>query len=489
MDLNASQITLAKARAVIDFKRVRALVIGVVVLLFSKLNVANSLSNVIFIGDSNTDNGRPHYLPLNGTTHNPGIYTTPNGFMWSVYLSQFYGFSVSPNLGTSSENIAPGVGYSNNYAMGGARIYDALGVSNNGDSSSNIDPIVWSATQQVQSLLTTTGARLNPNVLYVYDIGTNDLKSNYNNLAIIGGVQMAPDNGHGTYVDGVNYANSTANIDPSIYNPGAMYTSGLNLLASQSAQNVIDMAQAGARYIVVSNINTTTSRAAAEVAGLVDIWTPMAQSSVLYYNQTLWNNIAAAGVNFIPADFLSLIDYVALHAGSFGFTNTLISQPACVYPTQAIDCTFAQLNSDPNSYIFADFIGHFSSAAQLIQAEYVQSLLEAPSAISIISETGVQNTLSLMDVFHQQIPMSFNQPDRFQAWVSGGVTQNNMKQAQGFARGYGSPMSITLGGGYRLTDELILGAAYSDISLTQAYSSGGHFAQNANEFTAVPATP
>jgi outer membrane lipase/esterase len=323
-------------------------------------------------------------------------------------------------------------------------------------------------------------------------MGTNDLKSNYNLVGTpyyIGSGHSSyyfSGYNHPSYVDGTYYANTSlgyANITPGAYVSSAIDTADLKNLASLSANNVIRMASAGAKYIIAPNVVSPTYSAAVAV-GLGPRWTEMAVNSIAYYNQAFWNDIAAAGVNFIPADFSSLFNYVALNTSTFGFTNHSAYSPACGTTTAAYNCTTANLASNPNSYLFADFIGHASSAYQTIQAQYVQSLVVAPSQISMIAESAIQNRTNLMNTFRQQIPLTFQNPNVLQVWASGDLSHNTMTQSTGFTGGSGTPYTVSLGLGYRLSSEVIVGGAFSNIAGIQSYSSGGQYNQNENVISA-----
>ena len=128
---------------------------------------ADSYTNLIFFGDSNTDNGRFYYIPqyttgpTAGQLDITGRLTTPGGLMWSEYLGARYGVTVTPSA-------APGGG--NNYAASGA-VISASGNADNGENA-------WSADQQITSYLNSVNGRADANVLYTLDIGTNDLKRN-----------------------------------------------------------------------------------------------------------------------------------------------------------------------------------------------------------------------------------------------------------------------------------------------------------------------
>ena len=470
----------------------------------STLAFGQSINNLIFIGTSNTDTGRCLTLGTPATC-NWGPYTNPNGSMWSVTLGSYYGIGVTSNLGSTSSAISPGIGLKNNYAQGGSKVYDGLSVAPTGTySNASINVNVWSGAQQINSLISGSGGRLNANAIYIYEEGTNDLKSNYNNTtapiatlyAGFGTGAGANYNnygyGHGSLVDGINYSADTTstsagymNIAAGAYNPGAMYTAGLDTLATKSANNVITMAGAGAKYIVATNV-IAPNQSAATAVGMAAQWVQMPIDSIEYYNQKFWNNIKAAGVNFIPADFSTLFNYVAVNANSFGFTNHLLSAPLCGTTTHVTDCTAAimaaTLAANPgstySSYLFADVIGHFASGMQDIQAQYVQSLIVAPSQISMLAESAIQNRSGLINTFHQQIPLAFQKSPGLQMWMAGDVFNSSINQSTGFPNSSGTPYAITIGVGFRNRPEWTFGGAVSSVIGTQTYSTGGKYSSN-----------
>src|ERR1700761_8953981 len=97
---------------------------------------AQTFSNTIFFGDSNSDNGRYFYLPqTKGGSNfaNPGGFTTNPDPLWSQLIGQHFGIAVTPS-------DAPGGG--NNYAAGGSRVVFE-------DPTSN----AWSAASQINAYL------------------------------------------------------------------------------------------------------------------------------------------------------------------------------------------------------------------------------------------------------------------------------------------------------------------------------------------------
>jgi outer membrane lipase/esterase len=218
---------------------------------------AQTFSNTIFFGDSNTDNGRYLYLPQtkgNNTFGTPGGFATAGGYttnpdpLWSALIGQKFGIAVTPS-------DAPGGG--NNYAAGGARVVFENPTQNR-----------WSATSQINAYLASTGGRADPNALYTVYIGINDLKTN-------------TAGGPGNIVSPPNFA-------------------ALTTLGQETANLVTTLAGAGARYILVPNTVSNLTPAAGVASGFG--FSANVAAARAFYDQTVWNTIAASGVNFIPAD-------------------------------------------------------------------------------------------------------------------------------------------------------------------------------------------
>jgi outer membrane lipase/esterase len=115
---------------------------------------------------------------------------------------------------------------------------------------------------------------------------------------------------------------------------------------------------------------------------------------------------------------------------------------------------------------------------QDIEAHYSQSLIVAPSQISMLSESAIQNRSNLIGTFHQQIPLAFQKSPGLQMWLAGDVSDSSMSQSTGFPNNSGTPSAATLGLGFRNRPEWTFGGAVSSIIGTQNYSSGGQYSSN-----------
>jgi outer membrane lipase/esterase len=143
-------------------------------------------------------------------------------------------------------------------------------------------------------------------------------------------------------------------------------------------------------------------------------------------------------------------------------------------------CNPGQLRT-PNAeqtYLFAD-ANHLTTAGQTIEADYIYSLLTAPSEISLLAETAVQGGLTRAATIQGQIDLSEEHrgPAGINAWVSTGASSLSVKNAPNFPNTSGTPFGGSVGVDYRTPFGLIVGAAFTGGGQSQTFSTGGHFTQ------------
>jgi outer membrane lipase/esterase len=437
-------------------KKICSFYLSIALTFFSNTcSFAQSFSNSITIGDSNSDSGRFHYL-LNPTTagsvNTPGAYTTYPGLMWSQSLGLKFGLTVTPSS-------APGGG--NNYAAGGATVNTANGGT--GDVTFSNE---WSATAQVAAYLASTGGKADPNSLYTVYIGNNDLHSWFN---LAGGL---PDLVDATVAGGAP-------------NPLSLIQRQTRLIAlgNQTASLVQQLSAAGARYILVPNSITLNTQAAADAVNYTGTtgvaWNVGVANAVQLYNSSMWNGIAAYGVNFIPADFNGVANYVILNAGQFGITNTDWSKPVCG-AVLSINCSSANwvAGRTPNNSLFADYNGHLATVGQNIESDYAYGLLIAPGQVSMIANQAALNQIAMNNYYLDQVGYSFraHAPHTLGAWALGGAQQVNVA---------GSPTNTssnsnsgTAGMDYQYDENILLGAFVGYGQAQVNYNAGGNFSQS-----------
>jgi len=404
---------------------------------------AQSFSNTIFFGDSLTDSGWFLYRslgagpPFGFAPPGAGTWTTNPDPGWAQIFASKFGYSATPG-------DTPGVG-GNNYAIGGSRVS-----ATNGN--------MLSVQTQIAMYLASTGGVADPNAIYTYWAGSNDLKTT---TPAIGPYP-------GNIVDPQNIAQIT-------------------ILAGQAAGQVAQLWDAGARYILVPNTPALNSAASAAAGRAYD---PTLNASRALYDNLLWSGLEARGINFIPADIASVYNYVLTNPAPFGITVTSAQTPACGN-VNSYQCTAANYVT-PNAnktYFWADGIpaadggGHVTGAVQDIFADYFYSLVVAPSEISFLAEAPLQTRLGVINAIENQIPLSFGQAGAFHGWASGDLSWLKMtNSATGFPDDPGTPFATTAGFDYSVTSNWLVGAAFSGLTTTQSFSLGGNYRQD--EFAA-----
>jgi outer membrane lipase/esterase len=418
---------------------------------------AQTFNQFLAFGDSTLDSGYFRYTPR-GNAQEPryaaaraagGSITPSSGIMNTQFLASYFGLTANPV-------DAPGGG--TNFAVSGARI----NAPNVGGGSSP------SMTQQINTYLAGNGGTANPNALYVISAGGNDL----------------------TAAGGLRGAAFNAFIQPQI---GAFVSA------------VAGLSSAGARYIVVPN-----SYAISFSGGL---------NGPNILSQGEWNGLAAAGVKFIPADVNAMRVAIVADPSRFGFTSvdpqTLgsINFPAACHPPTGANnassgafglfcvpsttpsAVTAYLNS-PNSQqtsLFADD-QHFSPAGQKIEADYIYSLLVAPSQISFLTESAIQFRRGVDLGIEEQIDITRRrQAPGFNVWFNGDLSSLKLSNSSpGFPSDPSTPLSGTLGASYAFTSNALIGGAVTLGSLDPSFSLGGGFNQKevaATIFGAVQTGP
>ena len=287
-------------------------------------------TQTVFFGDSLTDAG--YFRPLLPASVRPvtGQFTTNPGFVWSQYLAEYYGTSAYPN-GNSQMGT--------NYAAGGARV----GTNTTGA----LGPIPSLATQ-VNTYLTSTGGRADPNALYTVWGGANDL------FAITSGG-----------------ANPTTTI-------GAAVTAQVGIIGT--------LQTAGARYILVPTIPDLGVTPGFRAQGTAAAAAGTQLSAT--YNTALFDAIDAAGFRVIPLDTFTLLREIVASPADYGFANVTgtACQPQITANSLTCNPTSYVTPNAPDTYAFADGV-HPTSKAHSILSQYAVAMLEGPRQIALLPYT------------------------------------------------------------------------------------------------------
>ena len=187
------------------------------------------------------------------------------------------------------------------------------------------------------------------------------------------------------------------------------------------------------------------------------------------------------GGEFRACRHRGLLKYVWQNPTSFGFTaaTVLAGTPACLSPA-ALVCNPSQLRTPDaeQTYRFAD-AAHLTTAGQTIEADYMYSLLTAPSEVSLLAETAVQGGLARAATVQGQIDLfeEHRSQSSINVWVSAGASSLSVKNAPNFSDTSGVPFGGSVGADYRTPVGVILGLAFAGGGQTQNFSTGGHFTQ------------
>jgi outer membrane lipase/esterase len=313
-------------------------------------------------------------------------------------------------------------------------------------------PANVSTIHQIQNYLLSMGGAVNPGALYVVKTGDND----------------------------TTFVRLMQSLNPNwlAQNPNFLHNISTDLAVSVAA-----LQAAGARKILVPNSYNYAENVGVGGALLPGASTELYVRSYMYM-QDHWATMTAVGVRFIPADIDALTKFIVRNPLLFGFTPASVMPANTLAPTISpmmvswADVTPAQIQSSL-------FIGqngvHFTQAGQQIEADYEQSLLTAPTQMSLLAEGPVQGGLSRAATIQGQIDLSGQHrgDTGINVWASGGISSLQIKNYSGFAEETGTPFVGSVGADYQTSFGLILGAAFAAGTQTQDFSQGaGHYDQN-----------
>jgi outer membrane lipase/esterase len=258
--------------------------------------------------------------------------------------------------------------------------------------------------------------------------------------------------------------------------PSAARTPYVIAAANDLVGGIIQLATAGARFIVVPNQAQSFGGATLEALRTA-------------YDNALWGGLAAARVNFIPADINAVFRAVTSDPPAFGLiagAGPACTQPAGISSGWATMCSATSTVSTlvspdaEQTHLFADDI-HLSTAGQKIVADYEYSLIVAPSEISFLAEAPVKTREAMVEGMLAQIAISQRQRvvGSFNTWITGSIASLALDSGQpGFPNDPGMPVSATVGADYAFAPGWLAGAAVSVGNTTQTFSLGGNFLQN-----------
>jgi outer membrane lipase/esterase len=438
----------------------RIALLGTLLVTFANPAVAQNFNQLIAFGDSTTDTGWFANAKLSPVSNFFDFFSaasvaaggndhfTGPGPGNAQILGSFFGL-------TANAANTPG---GTNYAIGGAFDNGGPGTLSAYTNIVLIDyglppnAALPSTTGQIANYLASVNGKANPNALYLISSGGND-------VFIAGGL-------------GLSSAAATA-----------YFLSEAQALTTSVARLQAD----GARYIIVAD----------------EYQPPVLTSTEVAFGKTLtaatWSDLAAAGVNFIPADTASVIAAVEQNPAAFGITHNPnavgTSAYACLPPigsgftsgygnfcapttTPSATNGYLQSANATQTYLFMDGI-HLTEAGQLIIADYYYSLVVAPSEISFLAESAVQTTFAMITGIQQQIDLSQRRPAGWNAWINGQLSYLQINNSySGFPNDPGIPISGSMGVDYHWSNGWLVGAALTEGYVNPTFSLGGGYTQD-----------
>ena len=374
---------------------------------------AQTFNSVVVFGDSLSDTGniaQLYKLPA-GTS-----FTTNPDPVWAEIVAQTFGASATNSLAGGT-----------NYSWGGAC------VNPNGPCENPVP----TTEQQINEHF--SGGSPNPDTLYMIWGGVNDISA------------VAKDN----------------SSDPQ----GAL--DGVLEAAGAYVDQIRDLQDAGARYVVVLNLPDAGKTINAQRAGAGAAAGLSALTSA--YNEALGMGISSQEHGVVPVNIFALMDEIIEDPGNYGFTNadgiacTPGSNP--LRPNgglESIVCgpTDSGYLSPPDTdenYLFADG-SHPSGAVHAAVASTVISTLTAPVQISLGGEGGVEVARAHRNAVFTERMLDLESGrlvGKWHSYLRGQTGRQDLNALSHLGKTQAEMQVLTLGTDYRAGDRLYLGAAFS----------------------------
>ena len=411
---------------------------------------AQEFSKVVSFGDSLSDAGNIALVDGNPATPVGSSFTTNPTDVYAQTLSLLLG------LGTQSNNtpLVPTTSTGSNYAYGGAcamsngtAIVSAIpGLPTFTCSNS---PGNFSLQTQFTTHLTANGGKADPNAIYTYWAGANDILS-ATSVILPGQVAYLP---NGSFLfqylaGGGSAANASAIAQTVAGQAGATAAGQVKFLQSN-----------GANYIVVFNLpdlgKTPLNVGTANATG--------ATALSIVYNNELQKSLATANDGIIAINTFGIINEVTANPAAYGFTN--ITATACPGGVSSLACGPASAGYPvapiSDTYLFADSI-HPSGRAHTLLANIVYSTITAPGLVSLAPEVAMQSAFNHSTAISDALDSE---------WASGsevgkvrGFTAVQYGQMEADPTTYSPAMDadsldLNIGATYRASEAFIFGVA------------------------------
>lgn len=426
-----------------------ALAIGV-----SSAAQAQQFSKVVSFGDSLSDAGNVALADGNALTPPGSSFTTNPDNVFAQTLSQLLG------LGLQTNSLSGGY----NYAFGGACAISngstiAIALPGLPTFVCSNSPSTFSLSSQFSAHLSANGGVADPNALYTYWAGANDILS-ATSQATPGG--FLP-NGSILY----QYAIAGGNL---AFAPAIAQT-----IAGQSgataAGQVKALQAAGAKTIVVFNLPdlgvTPLNLGTANAAG--------ASALTSIYNLQFNAGLSTAADGIVYIDTYRIINEIRANPTAYGFTN--ITGVACPGGVSSLACGPASggypVAPISATYLFADSI-HPSGRAHAILSNIVYSTIAAPGMVSLAPEVAMQAAFAHNTAISDALDSEWaagSEVGKVRGFASVQFGQNNIDASVFVPSLDADSTTLHVGATYRMNEAATFGVT-GTLGNTQADASG-----------------
>lgn len=414
---------------------------------------AMAWDSLTVFGDSLSDTGNVGRFTYNSAT-NP---------LYDEILARQAGLTLQPSSQGGS-----------NYAAGGAVAIPAINSQ-------------FNTQDQVARYLASTNGRADPNGLYIHWIGGNDLAAA---VALPPLATTLVDNSAGAAVSQVKAllnAGAGTVIVPTVPNVGATpalieaILQPFGAAAVSAAFQSLDAAATPNSAARQQAIQAAFNQAAGQLSGVPAVrdllaqqlfaaWQQLsAQAAALTarYNQLEENALANTQGNIVRVDINGLFSEVIDNPAVYGLSNT--AGMACPPGTSSVDCTSSTAGfSSQQNYLFADRL-HPSPAVHAIIADYIQSILDAPAQVAVLTQAPLAMLHDMHNTLDGHLQQQRKQPiEAGQFTVFGGYAgQHARNKNDVFNDGDTDTANLSVGIGYQLSESWQAGALLSTASQRQ----------------------
>lgn len=414
---------------------------------------AMAWDSLTVFGDSLSDTGNVGRFTYNSAT-NP---------LYDEILARQAGLTLQPSSQGGS-----------NYAAGGAVAVPSINPQ-------------FNTQDQVARYLASNNGRADPNGLYIHWIGGNDLAAA---VALPPLATTLIDNSAGaaaSQVKALLNAGAGTVIVPTVPNVGATpalieaILQPFSAAAVSAAFQSLDAAATPNSAARQQAIQAAFNQAAGQLSGVPAVrdliaqqlfaaWQQLsAQAAALTarYNQLEENALANTQGNIVRVDINGLFSEVIDNPAVYGLSNT--AGMACPPGTSSVDCTSSTAGfSSQQNYLFADRL-HPSPAVHAIIADYIQSILDAPAQVAVLTQAPLAMLNDMHNTLDGHLQQQRKQPaEAGQFTVFGGYAgQHARNKNDVFNDGDTDTANLSVGIGYQLSDNWQAGALLSTASQRQ----------------------